>query len=125
MPSLKDQATSIGSLRWHVTLAERTEREDSYSATLVEDYKKLATVHANIRPKLGLEFIDGQQLETPLTHECIFRWRPLGFFDTVLRDIRLPNGTAYREVYRVRRIREWMGRHRYMIADIELERVDT
>lgn len=122
MPEPLDQPCEIGQLRWRVSLAERIEKEDRNSASLIEDYRIIAVVHAKLTPKFGLEFYNAEQLETPVTHTAIWRWKPIGAFDTLLRWVEL-QGQRYQEVYRVRRFTEWNGRHRYIVADIELEKI--
>jgi hypothetical protein len=111
MPNIVDQPCELGELRWRVSLA-----------SLIEDYRILAVVHAKLTPARGLEFYGAEQLETPFTHQAVWRWRPLSAFDTVLRHVET-HGKRWLEVYRVRRITEWAGRHRFICADLELEKV--
>ena len=120
-----DQPCSIGEMRWLVSLACRTDTPDPDSPNLVESYRKIADIHAKIAPKVEESFIGGEEIESPVTHEITFRWQPyesLAMFDTIIRYIDLPNGERRAEVFRIRKLEEFSGRHRWIVADAELER---
>ena len=128
MPQPVDQPCTIGEMRWKVALASRQELQDTNDTSLTEQYRLIATVHAKIMPKVRMAMYEGEQLETPITHQITFRWQPyeaIQMFDTIIRYTDLPNGERRAEVFRIRRIEEWDGRHRYIIADCELEAFKT
>jgi hypothetical protein len=119
-----DQPCSIGEMRWLVSLAHRHEIQDTDGVDLDEQYRLIAYVHAKIMPKVEMAMFEGENIETPITHEVTFRWQPyedVGLFDTIIRYVNLPNDERRVELFRIRRIEEWEGRHRYIIADCELE----
>lgn len=114
----------IGEMRYLVTLALRNEVQDPSTTNLDEQYIRIMDMYAAIRPKNEEAFIGGEATTTPITHEIIFRWLPyesVTTFDTILRDIVMPNGQHRDEIYRIRQVEEWAGRQRFIIADAELE----
>jgi Phage head-tail joining protein len=125
---MQDQPCEIGEMRWSVTLAYRREDPDLSSSNLVEEYIKVGNIHAKITPTASEIFIggaqNGAQITTPITHEIIIRWQPyvnVTTFDTIIRKTVLPDGRSREELFRIRQIKEWNGRHRFIICDVELE----
>lgn len=118
-----DQPISIGEMRWKVTLASRQESTGT-TTDLNEQYTRICEIWAAIEPMGEEEMIGGEQIGTPVSHRITFRWLPyedVTYFDTIIRYINLPNGERRAEIFRIRKIKEWNGRHRYIIADVELE----
>ena len=121
---MQDQPCEIGELRWLVSLASRQEVQDPDGVNLDEQYAKIADVHAKITPEVKMMMFEGENIETPITHQIIFRWQPyeaISAFDTIIRQINLPNGEVRSEIFRIRRIEEWDGRKQFIICDAELE----
>lgn len=113
-------------MRWPCTLAFRKEAPTiGDSATgITETLIEVAQTHCAILPVGTQTFFGTEQLETPVTHLIYCRWLPfinLRMFNVILRSIVLPDLTTRTETYRVRRVGEWEGRHRYLRMDVELE----
>lgn len=115
---------SLGSMRWLVVLAQRTQVQDQFDAGLTETVVPIASVHAQIEP-LGLQaWIGAEQIDTPVTHRIYIRWQPwlnVTMFNILQRQIVLPDGSTLQETYRIRRAGEVDGRHRFIQIDAELE----
>lgn len=113
-------------MRWLCTLAFRKEAPTiGDSATgITETIIPIAKVHCAIVPVGTMTFFGTEQLETPVTHTVYFRWLPfsdLRMFNIIVRSIVLPDLSTHHETYRVRRVGEWQGKHRFLRADCELE----
>lgn len=125
---MASQPVSIGHLRWPCILAFRNEAPTFDETGITETIKPVATLHCAIEP-MGLQtFLNSEQIDTPITHSIYFRWQPfanLEMFNVILRKIILPDGSTRLETYRIRRVGEWMGRHRYIRCDAELELYKT
>jgi hypothetical protein len=119
------QPCSIGELRWKVVIAKRADTPTG-TYNIDEEITPLAEVYAEIKPVSLQVFVGAQQIEFGITHRITFRWQPffeLGLFQVILRDIILPDGTTRKEIYQIRRVEEWQGRHRWVIAETELQRL--
>jgi hypothetical protein len=120
----KDAPATLGELRWRVTLASRDETPDPNSTTLIENYNPIDDVWAKITPTVALKFIGGEQIESPVSHQIIIRWQSftnVQAFNVVARLINQPDGTQRQEVFRVRDVEEFEGRHRWIVMSCELE----
>src|ERR1700727_989379 len=119
------QPTSIGELRWPVKLALRNEAPTFDQTGITETITTIADVYASIEP-MGLQtFLNSEQLDSPITHIVYIRWQPfdsLQMFNIILRTIFLPDNSTRTETFRIRRVQEWEGRHRYIRMDVELEK---
>jgi head-tail adaptor len=114
--------TTIGSLRFLVTLATRTQAPDTGTG-IAETYTNQQLAYADITPISLQTYIAGTQIDIPYTHRITLRWTDeLDLFDVVLRTLTRPDGTTRQEVYRVRRMAEVEGRQRFIVIDAELER---
>jgi hypothetical protein len=113
-------------MRWLVTLARRDQTPTFGQTGITETIVSIADIHAAIEP-MGLQsFLGSEQMETPITHTIYIRWQPfenLQMFNVVLRNVFLPDNSVIVETYRIRRIQEWQGRHRYIRMDVELEQI--
>lgn len=115
---------TIGELRWYVTLAKRQDVPNLDSG-IIEQLAPIQTVHAAIKPTSLQSFIGAEQIDMPISHRIYIRWQPfadLSMFDVITRAMVLPDGSARTETFRVRRVMEWQGRHRFIVADCDLER---
>lgn len=121
---MPQQPATIGELRYRVTLGLRGEQQDPASTGLLESYQRIGEVNASITPTSAEMFIGSEQVGTPITHRIVFRWtgyEQSQFFDVIVRQLDLPNDTTRAEIFRVRRIQEFDGRQRFVVADVELE----
>lgn len=117
-------ATTIGAMRWQVTLATRNQTPDPTTG-ITEAFINPIVVYAEIRP-IGLQtYIAGEQIDMPITHRITTRWQDgLDMFDVALREIERPDGTRRQEIFRIRRVGEFQGRQRFTLLDCELEKRD-
>lgn len=118
--------TGIGALRWLVTLYRRDQRPGPNSA-VTEALIAIRNVHADVQPTYPGTFYLSAQVETPITHLIRLRW--LDYVEltvVVMRSTYRPTDRTYRtELYRVRRVKEIMGRKRFIELECELERAKT
>lgn len=123
------QPVSIGQLRWPCTLALRSEISDPNTGGLVTTFSDEKNIHADIEPVGAAIYLNGQQTEnTPFTHRIIIRWRnydEVSMFHVILRGITLPTGEPRNELFRIHRISEYEGRHRYLMIEAEQEKFDN
>lgn len=114
----------IGSLRWPVTIAQRTQAADPNSTGIEEDFRDIKAAWADIRPMGPLTFYAGMQVDTPVTHRIVMRW--LDWLDTtyvIIRRSSRPTDLSTRtEIFRIRRTLELDGRKRFISCECELER---
>jgi head-tail adaptor len=121
---LADRDVNLRDLRWYVNLVQRVQTPDG-SVGISETNTPGTWVHADIQPLGGLTFWGSIQVDTPVTHRITMRWQPyLDQSYAILRVITLPNGLTRTEVFRIRRIAEIGGRHRFVECDCELERAN-
>jgi head-tail adaptor len=115
-------SVAIGTLRWRVILAERSQTPQPEGAGILEAYTELQTVRADVQPLRPMTFYAAQQTDTPVTHMITMRWVPaVDMTHAVLRTTRLREGANRVEVFRVRRIMEIGGRKRFVKIEAELE----
>lgn len=122
MASPDPGAVSIGSLRWPVTIATRTQAAAD-GGGLQETLTELQTVMADIQPTGALTFYSGVQVDTPITHKIRIRW--LDWIDTthvVIRNTTRLDGSTRQEMFRVRRVKEIDGRKRFAELEVEEEK---
>jgi head-tail adaptor len=117
-----DDGIEIGQLRTPVLLARRLNLPDPDSTGILEPTVDGIRVWAKIVPIGPIVFFAGQQVGTPVTHRIFIRW--VDWIDTtwvVLVDLRRPDGTIYRERYRIQHFVEVDGRRRFLRMECELE----
>ena len=125
---MADIEVRVGSLRWPVLLARRTQVPDGFTG-ITEFYEFGETVRADIQSIGALTFWTAaaglEQTDTPVTHRIRMRW--VDYLDqtqVVIRDTRRMDGSVRHEVFRVRRIKEMNGRKRFVEIEAELERAN-
>jgi head-tail adaptor len=124
MPDPDFNRVPIGSLRWEVTIATRTQLPDPSGPGLTEALSRLNTVRADVQPIGALTFYAGAQTDRPVTHRIRTRW--LDYVDetcVVLRATVRQDGSPRYELFRVRRVKEIDGRKRFVELECELERM--
>ena len=112
----------IGALRWPLLLAARDQRADPDSTGLVETYSREHTVLGDVQPIGGMTFYQAAQVDTPITHRIVIRWRD--WIDTncvIFRITSRYDGSQRKERFRIRRVYEIGGRKRFLRMDCELE----
>ena len=112
----------IGSLRWLVTIAKRTQSPGT-TGGMVESLTDIITVRADVQPVGPMTFYAAAQVDTPVTHKITVRW--LDWLDTnhiLYRDTVRQDTTTRREVFRIRRVMEVDGRKRFALLECELEK---
>jgi head-tail adaptor len=112
----------IGSLRWVVTIAKRTQSPGT-TGGMIEALSDIITVRADVQPVGPMVFYGAAQTDTPITHKISIRW--LDFIDTthvLYRDVIRQDRTTRREVFRIRRMMEVDGRQRFLSLECEMER---
>ena len=113
----------IGQLRWPVTIARRAQDADPDSTGIVESWRDVLDVRADIQPIDAMTFYAGTQVDTPTTHRVIIRF--LDWLDTthaIIRRTYRPDNTVREELFRIRRVRELEGRKRFCELECEQER---
>lgn len=119
-----NQPLPLGHFRWKVLLAYRKEGPTFNTTSITEQIKPIAKVYAAIENTGPLVFLNSEQLDTPYTHICYIRWQPfenLQMFNVVVRKRHMPDKSVITEIFRIRRVQEWIGRTRYIRLDMELE----
>ena len=112
----------IGSLRWPVIIARRTQ-SPAADGGMQEALTELVTVRADIQPVGPMTFYGAAQVDTPVTHKV--RMRHLDWLDTthvVIRDTIGADRTTRREIFRIRRLMEIDGRRRFIECEVEEEK---
>lgn len=113
---------SIGELRWRVTLFRRAQEPDSTGPGIAETMIPIGEAWAKVQPLGAVTFYAAAQTETPVTHRIFIRWRAgLDTTHAVERITRSQDGTAHRELFRVRRQSDLAGRKRFLVLEAELE----
>ena len=121
----REATPAIGTLRWPVTIAQRTQTADSVSSGIAESYRDVMTVRADIQPIDAMTFYAGMQVDMRATHLITMRW--LDWIDTthvVTRATNRPDGSVRTEVFRIHRVLELAGRKRFVQLQAEQERRD-
>jgi head-tail adaptor len=120
---MPDTNPAIGTLRWPVTVAQRGQAADPVTMGIVETFRDILEVRADIQPVGSLTFYAGMQVDVRATHIVTLRF--LDWIDTthvVFRRSLRPDQTVREEMFRIHRIREIEGRKRFVALDCELEK---
>jgi len=116
----------IGTLRWPVMLAKREQLPDPNSSGVLEPLTQGIKVYVDIQGARPMTYYAAAQVDTPFTHMIFMRW--VDALDTsyvIVRDLRRPNGTIRRELFRIQRILEIEGQERFLRIEAELEQRGT
>jgi head-tail adaptor len=112
----------IGTLRWPVTIALRTQFPTA-GGGMTEGLSNIISVRADVQPVGPMTFYGSAQVDTPVTHKITIRWLDwIGTTHVVIRDSKRADGTTRREVFRVRRVMEIDGRKRFLLLECEEEK---
>lgn len=120
----RDANPAISDLKWWVTIAQRGQAPDPNSTGIIETFRDVVEVHANIQPVPdGAAFYAGMQVDMNVTDIVTIRF--IDWLDTThvvfRRDVR-PDGSVREEMFRIRRVREIEGRKRFLALSCELEK---
>lgn len=112
----------IGSLRWPVTIALRTQ-VPATTGGMQETLTDIITVRADVQPVGPMTFYGSAQVDTPVTHKITIRWLDwVSTLHVIIRDSLRQDGSMRREVFRIRRMMEIDGRKRFLLLEVEEER---
>lgn len=115
-------AVPIGSLRWPVTIAKRTNVAVT-GGGMNDGLTDIIQVRADIKPVGPMTFYGAAQVDTPVTHKVTLRWLDwLSTTHVIIRDSIREDKTTRREVFRIRRVMEIDGRRRFCSVECELEK---
>ena len=119
---------NVGALRWSVDLYRRDQVPNPNGPGIVESYTAIATgVHADVQPAYLSTVINSVAVDTPISHIITARW--LDYVENtnvIFRTVARPSDGSFRtELFRVRRVKELAGRHRFSQFECELEAVRT
>ena len=121
------EGIAIGRLRWTVVLATREQVVQMNGGVGIDELlQDMQAVKADVQPVGALTFwgLAGEQIDGPITHRIFLRWvDSLTNDQVVIRRTRRRDETWRTELFRVRRIREVAGRKRFVILEVELEKV--
>lgn len=124
----KGEAVETGDMRWYVTLAKRQSIPNPQTSGEIEVIMPFAEVYCEITPMGNQTYLNGEQTDTPVTHEFVMRWGnypELDMFSVIIRQMIMPDGSPRNELFRVRKIGNDDGRFRYIRLEIELEKVNS
>lgn len=115
----------IGQLRFPITIYHRSEAPDPGGSGMIETLINPISTVADIVPTGPIMFYGSIQadFDKPVTHKIFTRWIPL--IDStylITRTLMTPDGRKRVEYFRVWRIMEIEGRHRFLQYDAQLER---
>jgi head-tail adaptor len=114
-----DKDPNIGRMRWSCYLATRTVVPPSITNPIQTDqYTNMRLVYAEIIPVSRFRFFNSKQTDTKVTHSFTIRYQDqIDMFDTILRNVVNPDGTAVQELFRIERVAPDDGRKRFMYLD--------
>lgn len=87
---------NAGKLRHIIALDEFTTTQDSESGAVSEAWAEFASVHAEIVPLSGREFVSASAIQAGVTHRITIRWR-----DGVLPSMRVRHGS---QIYNIKAV---------------------
>lgn len=118
---MAEDGIRIGALRWPVTISKRTQATTPGSS-IAETATAILNVHADIIAVTPSTFVGGIAIDRPVTHWIRMRW--LDWIDethVIQRRTKRLDGTWRVETFRIRRVKEWGGRKRFVECETELE----
>ena len=118
----RDTNPPIGTLRWPVMIAQRGQAADPNSPGIVETFRDVQEVRADIQPVEAMTYYAGMQVDVRATHIVTVRF--IDWLDTthvVFRRTMRPDDTVREEMFRIHRVRELDGRKRFVALETELE----
>ena len=118
----EDPSVAVGRLRWPIYIAERRQVPEYADTGIIETYRALQRLRADVQPVGSLTFRDGVQTDRGFTHRIFVRWLSgLQVTEVIFRETIERNGALRTERFRVWRWKELAGRKRFGLAECELE----